>query len=47
MMYSAILFPKSKPYKTYKKKIIESTLKVLCLLLSEIDVLLWKWVPFL
>ena len=42
MMYSAILFLDSTPHKTC----IESTLKALCLLVSEIDVLLWKWPPF-
>ncbi len=42
MMYSTILFLESTPHKTY----IESTLKALRLLVSEIDVLLWKWPPF-
>ena len=42
MMYSAILFLDSTPHTTY----IQSTLKALCLLVSGIDVLLWKWPPF-
>ena len=43
MMYSAILFSGIyAPQNLY----IESTLKVLRLIVSEIDVLLWKWPPF-
>ena len=44
MMYSAILFLESTPDKTYIY--IEPTLKALRLLVSEIDVLLWKWRHF-
>ena len=44
MMYSTILFLESTPHKTYIY--IESTLKALRLLVSELDVLLWKWPPF-
>ena len=43
IMYSAILFLDFTPHKTY---IVGSTLKALRLLVSEIDVLLWKWPPF-
>ena len=46
MMYSTILFLESTPHKTYIQLYIESTLKALRLLVSEIDVLLWKWPPF-
>ena len=45
MMCSAILFLDfgfHAPQNLY----IKSTLKALCLLVSEIDVLLWKWPPF-
>ena len=40
MMNSEILFLESTPHKTYR------TLKALRLLVSEIDVLFWKWPPF-
>ena len=43
MMYSAILFLKSTPQKNLD---IESKLKALHQLFSEIDVLLCKWPPF-
>ena len=42
MMYSEIIFLESTPHKTY----IESTLEVLRLLGSDIDVILGKWTPF-
>ena len=45
MMYSAILFLKSTLHKTYRRVYLESTLKGLRLLVSEINVLLWKWPP--